>query len=495
MGLVAYIPDHKQVMEELPTPPLIINDLKLDFGTKEGRDRLQMYLSCTFDGDTIPAVPTCLCRHIAGESRLGQMCVKCGTRVTNLVDRAIDNGVWIGPPEGVKGFIHPEIWNVLSPRLTPLKSFSMLLWVCDPNCTDNIPAYQGILDEYKRVHKRGINYFIDNFDVVIDFIMGSKLCSKLSITEKDDIRAFLAMNREKVVQTHLPLPSQIFVVSEKTPMGNYSDEKTNSVLDAAYMVTSTYSSPLALDQKRRESHAARFVAAIGSCYQAICTKFIGGKFGLVRRQLIGSRLHFTGRAVITSITDSHHYEELHVPWAFAVQLFEYHLCSKLIRRGFSVNDALAFLEDNTLQWNPLLRELFDELIAESPPLDDWPVGVFKDLDNDPTLLRGIPVIFQRNPSLTRLSAQNLRITKIKDEIDDYTISLSTMILVALNADFDGDELNLMLCLDKKMLRALSRFRPHLGARSLREPRTLSDFMKIHAPVAATWAHFVHHSED
>lgn len=437
MGLVAYIPDHRKVMEELPTPPLIINDLKLDFGTKEGRDTLQMYLSCSFDGDTIPAIPSCLCGHLAGESRLGILCTKCGTRVTNLVDRAIDNGVWIAPPEGVKGFIHPEIWNVLSPRLTPLKSFSVLQWICDPKMQDGLPAYAGVLEEFKRVHERGLNYFIDNFDAVIEFLLNSKLTSKLSIQDKADLREFIAQNRDKVVQTHLPLPSQIFVVSEKTPMGNYSDEKTNAVLDATYMVTSTYSSPLALDLKRRESHAARFVAAIGACYAGICTKFIGGKYGLVRRQLIGSRLHFTGRAVITSISDSHHYEELHIPWPFAVQLFEYHLCAKLFRRGFSVNDALAFIEDNTLTWNPLMRELFDELIAESPPLEGWPQGIFKDLDENPKLLRGIPCIFQRNPSLTRLSAQNLRITVIKDDVEDYTISCSTMDLVAWNADRQG----------------------------------------------------------
>lgn len=64
----------------------------------------------------------------------------------------------------------------------------------------------------------------------------------------------------------------------------------------------------------------------------------------------------------------------------------------------------------------------------------------------------------------------------------------------LASSFNVSELNLLLCLDKKMLKAFGRLRPHLGTRSLREPRTLSDNQKIHAPVAATWAHYVHHSE-
>lgn len=438
MGLIAYIPDHKEILDLMEEPPLVVNDLKLDFGTKEGKDRLAMYLSFQFDGDVIPAIPTCLGGHIGGESRLGEKCPVCDTRVTNLVDRAVDQGVWIRPPEGVTGFIHPEIWNVLSPRLTPLKSFSMMSWVCDPNYGEFIPAYAAVLEEYKRIHKRGLNYVLEHFDEVINFILSSKLCTKLTLQDKADIQLFLLQNRSKVVQKYLPLPSSIFVVSEKTAMGTYADEKTPALLDAVYMVTSTYGSAIALTARQRESHAARFISAVSAVYQNICTKFIGSKYGLVRRQLIGSRLHFTGRAVITSISDAHHYEELHVPWAFAVQILEPHLTGKLLRRGFTVNEAMEFLEDHTLNWHPLMRELFDELIAESPPLEGFPEGIFEDLDSDPTLLRGIPCLLQRNPSLTRLSAQCLRITRIKDDIEDFTISLSNMILVAYNADYDGD---------------------------------------------------------
>lgn len=433
MGLVAYIVDHKQIMADLPEPPLIINDLKLDLGTKEGRDQLMLYLACTFEGDTIPAVPSCLGGHIKGEGALGEKCPICHTRVENLVDRAMNTGVWIAPPSGIHGFIHPEVWNVLSPRLTPLKSFSVLQWICDPDHRETLPAYQAVLDQYVREHKRGLNYFIENFDAVIDFIMSSKLCAKMSAQDRADIIQFLAENRDKVVQPYLALPSQIFVVSEKTAMGKYADEKTPDLLDAVFTITSTISSPLKLTQRMRESRTARAVAMLASTYQTICTKFIGGKYGLVRRQWIGSRLHFTGRAVITSISDPHHYEEIHVPWAFAVQLLEYHLVNKLARRGMSVNDALAFLEDNTLQWNPLLRELFDELIAEAPPLTGFPSGIFIDIDEDPTILQGIPNLLQRNPSLTRLSAQNLRF-KVKDDVEDYTISVSDHILVQWNAD-------------------------------------------------------------
>ena len=46
----------------------------------------------------------------------------------------------------------------------------------------------------------------------------------------------------------------------------------------------------------------------------------------------------------------------------------------------------------------------------------------------------IPVIFQRNPTLHRGSAQLLYITKVKKDPRDITISLSVLVLSAPNAD-------------------------------------------------------------
>jgi hypothetical protein len=41
-------------------------------------------------------------------------------------------------------------------------------------------------------------------------------------------------------------------------------------------------------------------------------------------------------------------------------------------------------------------------------------------------------MFQRNPSLKRLSAQRLFITKVKTDIEDYTIGFSVLVLKGMN---------------------------------------------------------------
>lgn len=63
--------------------------------------------------------------------------------------------------------------------------------------------------------------------------------------------------------------------------------------------------------------------------------------------------------------------------------------------------------------------------------------------------------------------------------------------VWLKISFDGDELNLMVILDKRMLERMMRLEPHLGARDLKSPRKLSRFLEIPSPVAATMAHWCH----
>lgn len=485
MGVYARLLDHNEMLANLPTPPTIINDLDLDLETEEGKSLLASYLSVTFDitagGDSISPLPSCLCGYLTGEHAVGQICPipTCKTRVVNIVDRPTDSSLWIGPPDGVKTLFHPEAWTILSDRTKWDKRFSVLEWICDPYYPEKPPkALIPQLEKYELAGlKRGINFFYDNRDAVLDWLFNSRVIKTANRQQREFLYRFVQENKHKFFSSHLPVPSSLFLVAEKTAMGTYADEKTTDVIDAIYAITSVKSVPMRLNVARKQSHAVRCISKLSSCYKNIYTKFIGGKYGLIRKQLIGSRLHMTARAVITSLSGVHDYDELHIPWSLATQLLKYHLLSKLLKKGIdgnpmTPNEALGFLMDNTLRYNADLDRLFQELIAEAPG-------------------GRIGCILQRNPSLTRLSAQFLGISKVKTDVTDNTFSVPVLILKGYNADFDGDELNLMLVLDRKMAESMSRLAPHLGARDLKSPRRLSKFMEIPSPVSATIAHWVH----
>lgn len=478
MGVYARLIDHNELLASLPKPPTIINDLNLDLETEEGKAQLARQLSITFDitagGDSISPLPSCDLGCTTGEHSVGEICPVCHTRVVNLVDRPTDSSLWIAPPEGVKTLFHPEAWTILYDKTKFDKRFSVMEWICDPYYSEPPPqALYGALDKFEELGlERGINYFFENRDAVLDWMFKYRVVKASNRKQREDLFQFVQQNKHLFFSSHLPVPSSLFLVAEKTAMGTYADDKTTEVIDAIYSITSTASAPVRLNIKRRQSHATRCISRLAACYKNIYTKFQGGKYGLIRKQLIGSRLHMTARAVITSLSDVHKYNELHIPWALATQLFKYHLIAKLMRRGMTPNEAIGFLQDYTLRYNELLDQLFQELIAES-------------------FLDGIPCILQRNPSLTRQSAQCLQITKVKTDVTDNTISLSVLILKGYNADFDGDELNLMLVLDRKMYAAMARLESHLGARDLKQPRRISKFLEIPAPSAATLAHWAH----
>jgi hypothetical protein len=79
------------------------------------------------------------------------------------------------------------------------------------------------------------------------------------------------------------------------------------------------------------------------------------------------------------------------------------------------NECNSFLHTYTNKYNEDLDNLLKELIAESPE-------------------GKIPIILQRNPTLVRLSAQHLYITKIKTDPDINTTSMSVLALKGPNAD-------------------------------------------------------------
>lgn len=465
-GLYQVICDHKEIFAALENPPIILNEIKLDLNTRGGRDALSSFLTMTFTGENLPHVPTCALGHIAGESRLGEMCPQCNTRVAHVIDRHLEDCIWLAPPTGVHAFIHPEIWSCIDKAISPEKNFSLLLWMTDPNKRD-MPSNRAIqgkgnvhdwFDGFNAIYKRGINFFHDHFDAIMEMVLRAPwLDDERSVS----LWEFIVVHRDMIFQPHLPIPSSVFIVSEKSSRGSLADDITPALLNAIYYITSTYSSPIKLNQKARESHAARGSAAFAKCYADIASGYIGSKPGLIRRQWIGSRQYFTGRAVITSINGTYHHEEVHLPWAMAANLFEPHLVNLLMKKGYLEDEALAFIEDHTLRDDEhgTMRQLFDTLLGMCAPIPDWevrkttsadlesvfetgqvpdffPMGVFKELDTrhiDKNPLRGYPVCVHRPPTLTRLSIQNLYVTKVKNP-EDWSLGIPDSSHVGFNAD-------------------------------------------------------------
>ena len=63
------------------------------------------------------------------------------------------------------------------------------------------------------------------------------------------------------------------------------------------------------------------------------------------------------------------------------------------------------------------------------------------------------------------------------------------------ADFDGDEMNTFIPVDKQEHDAFYRLAPHLSVMDTHAPFKVSGNIKIPGPVMATIAHWMHQNDD
>ncbi len=164
-----------------------------------------------------------------------------------------------------------------------------------------------------------------------------------------------------------------------------------------------------------------------------------GKKGRFRQNLLGKRVDYSGRSVITS-GPSLKINECGLPKIIALELFKPFIISKLLKQGlaYNVRGALRLIEEQTEEvWKALEETVKDKY-----------------------------VLLNRAPTLHRLSIQAFKPKLIENE----AIQLQTLACEPFNADFDGDQMPVYLPLSKEaqweakniMLQGLNLLKPASG---------------------------------
>lgn len=472
MGVYAVMVDHDQEFANLTEEPHLVNNWNTAIA--EEKEEFERHLYSHYqDSDSIEESASCDCGHTTGVHMLGVNCSQCGGPVLRTNDRPITPSMWIAAPEGVTGLISPQAWIMLESALS-VKEFNFLEFLTNTSYRYDLDQISSKETQRKlgklleRNLPRGLNNFIQYFDEIVEFLFGANIID----TNKGELYQFIQENKRFFFPKYLPIPSRICFVVESTTSGVYIDKPLGMAIDSVLTIASIRSSAYPLKPAVVQNRVVKAIKSLATFHETYGRTRLARKPGLYRRHVFGSRLHFTARGVITSISDPHEYDELHVPWGIATQLLKYHIINKLKKRGRTVNEALSFVYSNVLRYNEELDGIFKELIAESPD-------------------KGIPVTFHRNPTLQRGSTQQFFITIVKPNVNDNTISMSAQCLRAPNADFDGDQLNLSLMLDNQMMEATRRLAPHLWVLSLEEPHEISGNLELQGPVVETVVNWLH----
>ncbi|WP_257291124.1 hypothetical protein [Endozoicomonas sp. ONNA1] len=461
-GLILDIVDYDEAFRQLPQKPILLNDFKI--GDADSRAQLDLLLRSNYEGDIITSIPSCACGHIQGGYNLGTVCISCNTAVEKTTEREISSALWIRVPEGVKAFIHPRMWGFLTSKFTTSGGCNIIRWLVDTTYNDNEDKSNGVKLLKKAGFPRGINAFYENYTSLIEFLFEHPhlLKGTPSVAQRQSLKKFLLDNRDKAFCEFLPIPSKTFFVSESSPTAKYVDKNLQYCMDAVNSITSI-SVMLNPTPKKLERRVVSCILKLAEFYDYLY-KTIGKKPGLIRKHIVGSRLHFTFRGVITSISAPHRYNEIHLPWGIAVGIFEMHITSLMLKEGYT----------------PL--EIEHKLVDCAEKYDEQIYGYLMKVINSHKSNSGYPILFNRNPTLARLSIQQLYVTQVKTDPHDRSIGMGVLILAGPNADFDGDELNGILCLDEEFYEACKALAPHNGILDMTKPRTVSRVVNLPTPV-------------
>ena len=143
-----------------------------------------------------------------------------------------------------------------------------------------------------------------------------------------------------------------------------------------------------------------------------------GKQGRFRQNLLGKRVDYSGRSVIT-VGPTLKLYECGLPRRMAIELFKPFVMNRLVTRGYAHNikSAKRLAERAT----PEVWDILEEIVSERP------------------------VLLNRAPTLHRLGIQAFKPVLV----EGGTIKVHPLVCTAFNADFDGDQMAVHVPLSKE----------------------------------------------
>jgi hypothetical protein len=429
MGISVRQLSQEAAFKKLKGTPIFLNDLPIM--TEEDREKADTLTSTTFDQtDVFSNTPSCECGHLQDGFRIGSTCPKCKTKVEDTFDQVLEARIWIRRPVGVQKLINPHALTMMRKHLK-IKEFNFLDWMIDTSYVGSRKALDLDLDRLIAAGlERGYNNFYLHFEKNLRLVY-NHLFEKRGVLRRrernpdaaldgieqgiEDLVTLMLRDKDIIFSEYIAVPNKVMMLIEKTPTGAYIDSVIVEAADAIKTIrgidTSMYQS---LTTRIKENRTAKVLLKLALYYENFIDSVLAKKVGMMRRQIYGNRAHFSMRCVISALTDPHAYDELHVPWAAALSTFKLHLTNKLFKRGYSQNEALGKLLTASYKYDKELDDLFKELIQEFGG--------------------GIPAYYNRNPSLKRGSYEQFRITRVKIDVTDFTISSPILATAGFNND-------------------------------------------------------------
>lgn len=334
----------------------------------------------------------CECRHIKGNYYIGIECPQCKTTVRDNFSSEIKFRAWLELPDYIPPMLHPAAYWVFKKWMGSTKGVFLLDSLLDVTARDKIPA------DLIEVTGCGYRNFHDNFDKIMMYLLNEYPPFQTTVVRERStyIPEYLERYRDLMFIKHVPiLNSNLHLMTSNGTM-QYIDATSPHIFkcivelsNLEYKQNTGTRPELYLDQQTWSIYSAYFEYV----YSIVDNK-LSKKPGYIRRHMVGSRVHFTSRAVILPITGEHDYDEIYIPWRIGVAMYGLELHNILVNR-FNLNES----EAHEKRHNALFK--YDEDIAKALQILIDEAG---HIDDNGKLInfKGLPIIIGRNPTLNAI---------------------------------------------------------------------------------------------
>lgn len=363
------------------------------------------------DEDAFAERYRCECGALLGRIFEGDTCSKCGS-VVEFRDVDLNIFAWIDL-SGYK-IIQPGYFRLMKGVIGE----STLMDIISPPTDDDSKKS----NPYKAI---GLLEFYDRFEEIL-YYFGKK-------KKKMDLVNQLIRDKKSVFTSHIPVYSSVLrpvaFIGEDFKYTS-EDKKYNKIYSLSKLIANEDSLNIAIKSRKKYKGKIKSIVIVSvlsdiqrtllEAWNIIFSK-IDQKKGHIKNQILGGRINFSARNVIIPSPELRA-DEIELCYLSFLELYKYELIP-LIAKVFDISEISAYEEwyKATINFNERIYDIMNYFVKKRKP----------------------KVLINRNPTIAYGSIIMVKIKRIKPQFTkDYTMSIPIFILTKLNADFDGDILNI-----------------------------------------------------
>ena len=373
------------------------------------------------DEDAYKARYTCECGHFIGAVHEGEICPECKT-VCGYVDVDMEKKAWI-ILDRFK-IINPGMYALIEKYIGKTLLNKMLSPEVEFDEDAHIIKSTAPRDKYNSI---GLTGFVDNFLDILHWLRPKR-------ENKEKYYWEIIKKFDCVFASCIPIyPSMLRPIFTSPTEYHYTDtEKAYNAAIGCANKLNRYTGPI--DETNFES-----VNGLLYCIQEQVNlvdkytfKMLDKKFGHIHDGIFGGRIDFSARDVIVP-DPTLEANQISLSYAAVHELYKLELIN-LIQKisGCNENAALKIWWDGHMRFSNYVYNVMIYLLRETK--------------------HGLWCVINRNPSIDHGSGITVQIVKIPKSYDNMTMGVPIPVLRKMNADFDGDNLNIISLKTNRMKR-------------------------------------------